>query len=161
MAAKKNIVVDSKSIAKYVSEYSELSAKIKILDERRKSLGEIIKNFAKEKGTEDDKGSFYCDNENFVFGAQCKKSVSLNEDKAKKLLQSKGFDDCLKTVVTIDEKALESRCSSGDITPKELEGITNVKTTFAVTVKEKDEMPEVIQTEVVAASKKPRKLLRK
>lgn len=158
---KQKITVDTKTIGKYVQEYDELSKKIKLLDERKKSLGDIIKSFASENGTKDDKGSFYCSNDYFTFGSQCKKSVSLNEEKAKELIKSKGFDECLKTVITVDEEALEKRCSTGDITPKELENITNVKTTYAVTVKAKEDMPEVEQTEVVAASRKPKKLLRK
>lgn len=161
MPKKPTMLVNEKNIGNLVSEYSELSGKIKMLDERKKTLGELIKNYAKENGSKDDKGSFYCTDDSFTYGAQCKKSVSLNEEKAKAFIQSKGFDECFKTVVVIDEEALDRRVSTGDITPEELESIVDVKSTYAVTVKAIADMPEVEQTEVVAASKKPKRLLRK
>ena len=161
---KKNVVMTVKEsdLSKMLIEYSELSKQIKLLDERKKSLGDTIKCYAMDNGSKDDKGSFYCEKDNFTFGAQCKKSVSLNEDKAMEFLESKGFTECIKMVAKVDEEALEKRCSTGDITPEELESITTSRVSYAVTVKSIGEMPEVQQTEVVAASRKPtRKLLRK
>lgn len=164
MPKKTAITVDKATIESFVAEYNELSKKSKLIDDRKKYLSEAIKNYAQSNGTKDDKGSFYCTSNLFTYGAQCKKSVSLDEDKAKEFVKSKGFDDCLKTVITLDELAIEKRVSCGDITPAELEKITKTKTSYAVTVKPietAEEMPEVQQTEVAASRKKPTILRKK
>lgn len=54
----------------------------------------------------------------------------------------------------IDEKSLENHFATGDITSKELESLTDVKITMAISVKAKEELPEVQQTSAIAASKK-------
>ena len=154
--AKKEVVMSVKKsdLPKILTEYNELSKQIKVLDERKKALGDTLKNYAMNNGSKDDKGSYYCEESNFTFGAQCKKSVSLDEESAKKFIQKRGFEDCLKTIIKVDETALETHVANGDISPEELESFTNIKTTYAITVKVNEEMPEVQQT-TVAASKKP------
>ena len=163
MPKKPSITVDKDTIESFVAEYSELSKRSKIIDERKKFLGEAIKNYAQSNGTKDDKGSFYCENSFFTYGAQCKKSVSKKKKKAMDFLESKGFTECIRMVPKVDEDALERRLSTGDITQDEFESITKIKTTYAVTVKAVEnvnDMPEVQQTEVAASRKKPT-LLRK
>lgn len=157
MPKKSAITVDKDTIEGFVTEYSELSKRSKIIDERKKFLGEAIKNYVQSNGTKDDKGSFYCENNSFTYGAQCKKSISIDEDKAMDFLESKGFTECIRTVPKVDEDALEKRVSCGDITPEEFESITKSKVTYAVSVKAKetiDEMPEVQQTECVVAARR-------
>lgn len=164
MPKKTAITVDRATIESFVSEYNELSKKSKLIDERKKFLSDAIKNYAQSNGSKDDKGSFYCESPYFTFGAQCKKSVSLDEDKAMDFLESKGFTECIRTVPKVDEVALEKRVSQGDITQEEFESITKTKTTYAVTVKPietAEEMPEVQQTQVAASKKKPTVLRRK
>lgn len=57
----------------------------------------------------------------------------------------------------VDESAVEVRVSKGDITPEDLEEITNVKTTYAVDVREKEEVVDIQKSTatIVAQKKKP------
>lgn len=144
-----------------VAEYEALRKKEKQIAERKKVLADAIKSYALANGVKDDNGSFYSENPNFTFGAQCKKSVKFDEDKASKFFQSKGFDECIKLVPTIDESAVDKRFSDGDITIEELEKITTTKSTYAVVVKPKEELVEVQQATAIAASKKKPVLKRK
>lgn len=62
----------------------------------------------------------------------------------------------------VDESAVEVRVSKGDITPEDLEAITNVKTTYAVDVREKEEVVDIQKsTATIAAQKKKPVLKRK
>lgn len=155
MPKKSNVVVDKATIESFVAEYDELSKRSKVIDERKKVLSDAIKLYAQTNGSKDDNGSFYCENESFTFGSQCRKSVSLDEDKAVEFIQSKGYNDCLKTVIAVDETALEKRVSCGDITPDELETITKSRTTYAITVKKKETTAEMPEVQVAASVKKP------
>lgn len=157
MPKTKGVVVDKSTVESFVAEYAQLSKQSKIIEDRKKVLSEAIKAYAQTNGTRDDKGSLYCESDYFTFGAQCKKSISLDEDKAMDFLESKGFTECIRTVPKVDEDALEKRVSCGDITPEEFESITKSKVTYAVSIKAKetvDEMPEVQQRETVAASRR-------
>lgn len=155
MPKKSNVVVDKATIESFVAEYDELSKRSKVIDERKKVLSEAIKLYAQTNGSKDDSGSFYCENESFTFGSQCRKSISLDEDKAMDFLESKGFTECIRTVPKVDEGALEKRVSCGDITPKEFESITKSKVTYAVSVKAKETVDEMPEVQVAASVKKP------
>ena len=51
------------------------------------------------------------------------------------------------------ESAVEKRFSDGDITAEELDSITKTSTSYAVTVKEKEVVPDVQQSYAVAKKK--------
>lgn len=138
-----------------VAEYEALRKQEKQIADRKKVLADAIKSYALTNGVKDDNGSFYSENPKFTFGAQCKKSVSFDEDKASKFFQSKGFNECIKLVPKIDESAVNKRFSDGDITVEELEKITTTKSSYAVVVKPKEEVVEVQQTAIAASKKKP------
>ena len=158
----KQIVPDKKTILGMVSEYQELKKREKVISERKKLLADSIKTYAEKNGTKDSSGSFYSESDKFVFGSQCRKSVSLDEAKAMKLFNSKGFDDCIELKPVINEKAVETRLAKGDITPEEIESVSNVKVTMAIDVREKEEVVEVQETTAsIAAQKKPKLKLRK
>ena len=156
MAKKKNIVPDPSLIESMVSEYNSLKNKEKAIKERKDFLADAIKSYSLANGTKDDSGSFYSESDAFIYGAQCRKSVKFDLDKAVIFLQSKGFEDCVKLVPQVDENAVERRFSNGDISVEELESITKTSVSYAVSVKEKSELVDVQQTSVLAASKKPR-----
>ena len=65
-------------------------------------------------------------------------------------------DDCVKVVKQVNEEAVEQAVNEGEITFDELESITTTKVTYAIDVKRKEEMPEVEQSEILAASRKPK-----
>lgn len=140
-----------------LEEYDNLREQKKIIEARMKTLADQIKAQAEKVGVKDDKGSFYAEEGQFVYGKQCKKSVSFDAEKAISYFKAHGFDDCIATVEVINEEAVETRINTGDISYEDLEDITTTKVSYAVDIKKKEEMPVVEQTEVpLAASKKTR-----
>lgn len=144
-------------IVSFLEEYDNLREQKKTIEARMKTLAEHIKAEAEKSGTKDDKGSFYAQTENFIYGKQCKKSVSFDTDKAITYFKEHGYTDCINTVEVVNEDAVENRINTGDISYEDLEGITITSVKYAIDLKRKEEMTEVQQTEVKSvASKKPR-----
>lgn len=157
MNAKSKATVISLPIGAMLSEYDSLREQKKKIEDRMKYLADQIKANAEKVGVKDDKGSFYAEDEQFIYGKQCKKSVSFNQEKALSYFRDRGYDDCITTVEVINEEAVESRINTGDISFEDLEDITTTKVSYAIDLKRKEEMSEVEQIEVpVAASKKSR-----
>lgn len=157
MNAKSKATVISLPIGAMLSEYDSLREQKKKIEDRMKYLADQIKANAEKVGVKDDKGSFYAEDEQFIYGKQCKKSVSFNQEKALSYFREHGYDDCITTVEVINEEAVESRINTGDISFEDLEDITTTKVSYAIDLKRKEEMAEVEQTEVaMAASKKSR-----
>lgn len=138
-------------------EYERLRDESKRIKSRMDVLSKSIKDYAEKNGTKNDGGSFYAENDEFVFGKQARKSVSFNEEKAIEFLENKGLDKCVEVVKKINEEAVEKAVSDGDITFEELESITTTSVTYAIDVKRKEEMSDVEQSEILlAASRKPK-----
>ena len=157
MNAKSKATVISLPIGAMLSEYDSLREQKKKIEDRMKYLADQIKANAEKVGVKDDKGSFYAEDEQFIYGKQCKKSVSFNQEKALSYFRDHGYDDCITTVEVINEEAVESRINAGDISFEDLEDITTTKVSYAIDLKRKEEMSEIEQTEVpIAASKKSR-----
>lgn len=157
MNAKSKATVISLPIGAMLSEYDSLREQKKKIEDRMKYLADQIKANAEKVGVKDDKGSFYAEDEQFIYGKQCKKSVSFNQEKALSYFRDHGYDDCITTVEVINEEAVESRINTGDISFEDLEDITTTKVSYAIDLKRKEEMSEAEQTEVpIAASKKSR-----
>ena len=157
MKAKTKATVISLPIGSLLEEYYSLREQKKTIEDRMKYLADQIKANAEKVGVKDDKGSFYAEDEQYVYGKQCKKAVSFDKDKAIEYFKNHGFDECIDTVEVINEEAVEGRINTGDISFEDLESITNTKVTYAIDIKKKEEMPVVEQTEVpMAASKKTR-----
>ena len=157
MNAKSKATVISLPIGAMLSEYDSLREQKKKIEDRMKYLADQIKANAEKVGVKDDKGSFYAEDEQFIYGKQCKKSVSFNQEKALSYFRDHGYDDCITTVEVINEEAVESRINTGDISFEDLEDITTTKVSYAIDLKRKEEMSEIEQTEVpIAASKKSR-----
>ncbi len=130
-------------IATLLEEYDTIREQKKQLDSRLKYLSDLIKKEAEKSGVKDDKGNYYAETEEFIYGEQARKSVSFDEEKAIAYFKSRGFNDCVKVVEVIDEDAVEEHINSGDIKLDDLTDITKVKITYAIDVKRKEEMPEV------------------
>ena len=166
MAAKKpTMTISTKDqAAALVSEYESLRRQDIAIKERKDLLADTLKEYAKTYGTKDDKGSFIVDTPSHTFGAVARKSVKLDADKALDFVRERGWDECVVNVPTIDEDALEKRLRDGDLSMDEMESLTTTKTTYAIDVTAKEEMPEVQQTAVqtaTAAKRKPPVLKRK
>lgn len=153
---KKSSLFDKEQFNALAQEYSEISAQIKLLDERKKKLSALLKSGAVENGVRDDKGSSYLEVSDFIVGNVAKKSVKLNQDKAVALLKEKGLEDCIDvvTVETVNSDKLNSAVSTGKISLNEVESVTDISTSYSVSVKVKEEMPEVQQTTLKAAKRK-------
>ena len=149
---KKSIVSPIVPVETLLDRYSRLRDEKKTIEAELKKLSDEIKEAAERTGTKDDKGSYYAEAGNYVFGKVAKKSVSFNEDKALDFVRKKGFTDCIVTIESLDEGAIENRINSGDISYEELEGITTTKVSYAVDVKKKEEMPTVEETVLPSAA---------
>ena len=58
-------------------EYAEIREKEKVLRERKEQLSKYIKEYVSTNGSKDSKGSYYSENEKFVYGSQAKKSIKI------------------------------------------------------------------------------------
>jgi len=161
MNAKSKATVISLPIGAMLSEYDSLREQKKKIEDRMKYLADQIKANAEKVGVKDDKGSFYAEDEQFIYGKQCKKSVSFNQEKALSYFREHGYDDCITTVEVINEEAVEGRINTGDISFEDLEDITTTKVSYAIDLKRKEEMAEVEQTEVAMAATKKSRLVPK
>ena len=161
MKAKTNATVISLPIGRLLEEYYSLREQKKTIEDRMKTLADQIKANAEKVGVKDDKGSFYAEDEQYVYGKQCKKSVSFDKDKAIEYFKNHGYDECIDTVEVINEDAVEGLINSGDISFEDLESITTTKVSYAIDIKKKEDMSVVEQTEVAMASSKKTRLVPK
>ena len=150
----------------YVQEYTDLSKQEKAIKKRKDELAKYIKEHAQQNGVKDSNGSSYMSNDRFVFGSQARKSIKLNQDRAKEFLLSQGlYEQVVEVKESINENKVEQLLQQGLITTDDLEAIVDVKVTYAIDVKEKEveqspeEMPEVQVIE--RSTKKIRKFKRK
>lgn len=148
---KKTVPIDS-----LVEQYDKLRAEEKSVKTRLTELSNQIKDYAQRNGEKDDKGSFYCENNSYSFGAQAATSVKLDTDPAIEYLESKGLTSCVKTKIVkeLDEAKIDELLESGDISEEEFKQFIKVSTRYSVVVKKKEEVAEVEVTEI-AASKRP------
>lgn len=153
---KSSATFSEKEVASLGKEYAELSAQIKQLETRKKQLSDLIKENAEKYGVKDDKGSYYLESAEHIMGKVAKKSFKIDQDKAVKVLESLGLGDVVDevTVKTVNEDKLDKAVSDGRISFDTVEDFTEVKTSYSVLVKEKEEVPEVEQTTLKAARRK-------
>lgn len=128
-------------------EYAEIRQKEKLLKERKDQLSKYIKEYVSSNGAKDSKGSYYSENEKFVYGSQAKKSIKINEDKAKNFFSSKGLlDKVITTVEQVDETKIEQLIAEGEISPEDIEEIVDIKVSYSLDVREKEEIAEIVPT---------------
>lgn len=156
-----NVIMKSSMIEKSVEEYDRLREEAKQLKKRMDELSKSIKEYAMQMGTQDDKGSYHCEVANFEFGAQARKSVSFNEEVALAFFKGRKLNDAIKMVEKIDEEVVEKYVTEGEVSFEELEQITNVKTTYALSIKAKEEMPTIEEVPVQSVASKKRPLFKK
>ena len=146
----------AEDIGKMGKEYAEISFQIKQLEEKKKALADKIKNGVEQFGVQDDKGSYYLENDSYVMGKVARKSFKVDQDKAVRTLESMGLGDVVDsvTVKTVNEDKLQRAVQEKRITLNIVEEFTDVKTSYSVLVKEKEEMPEVEVTSTKVARKK-------
>lgn len=146
----------AEDIGKMGKEYAEISAQIKQLEERKKTLADKIKSGAEQFGVKDDKGSFYLESDAYIMGKVAKKSFKIDQDTAVKTLESMGIGDVVDvvTIKTVNEDKLQKAVADKRLTLDDVKAFTTETVSYSVSVKEKEAMPEVEQTTLKAARKK-------
>ena len=163
MAVQLHKATKEPTINELARQYIEYREQKKVIDDRMKSIAKTLKEYATANGVEDSNGSSYVEVGNYRFGNQAKTSVSFNES-AIAYLKGKGMIDCIETKEVINEKAVEERVNSGELSVEDLTEITTSKVTYAIDVKKLEVQETVQEAEAVmpmAASKKPSPLKRK
>lgn len=130
-----------------LKEYAEVREQEKFLKKRKEELAKEIKAHVVANGSKDSKGSYYSENEKFVYGSQAKKSIKINEDKAKNFFNNKGLlDRVITTVEQVDETKIEQLIAEGLISPEDIEEIVDIKVSYSLDVREKEEVAEIVPT---------------
>ena len=144
----------------YVEEYSNLTKQEKAIKKRKDELSKLIKEHAQKNGVKDSNGSSYMSNDRFVFGSQARKSIKLNHERAKDYLVSSGlYDRVVEFKETISESKLEQLIAEGLISTESLEQLVDVKVTYAIDVKEREEeLPSEDMPEVEVAERSVKKI---
>lgn len=162
MALKKltKISEDEKLLCSYADEYSEISKKMKLLDNTKKSLSERIKDILSNVGVKDSNGSQYYETSKFILGRVARKKITLDKDAVIAYLEKNDknlLNRVLKveTVVNIDEDALEEAVREGEIPMEVFENeMCKIDVSYSVSVKEKEDIPEVEVSKAKAALRK-------
>lgn len=145
------------NIMEQVSEYNMLRAKSKTIKSRMDELAKNIKAHLTKNVTPDSKGSYYAEDDNFVYGNMAKKSMKLNEERAKVFLQERNLLEQVSEVkIVINEDKLGQLIDNGDITIKEFEALVDTKVTYSIDIKEKQKEEEPVEVEVASSTKKRR-----
>lgn len=146
------------NISKAVAEYNELRSKSKFIKSRMDELAKSIKEYLKKNVTPDAKGSYYEESNEFVYGNMAKKSVKLNQDKAKEFFTQRNLlEDVTDVKVVLNEDKIEKVLQEGKITQEELESLVDIKVSYSIDIKEKKQEDEIVEVQVVSSSKPKRK----
>lgn len=150
------------NISKVLTEYSQISEQMKFLEARKKELASTIKTYAEEKGTKNDKGSYYAETDNFIFGNEARKSIKLNQEKALEYLKEHDLvEKYTETQIIVNEELLASAVECEEIPMEDFEQLCDVKVTSAVSVKQKENsapsseaVPTVTETKIKLPQRK-------
>lgn len=149
MALKKKSKVTSMfsalDVQKLAEEYNNISKQMKELETKKKELADKLKSCAESMGVTDDKGSSYIDGDNYVVGRIAKHTVKINQEEGVSLLRERGLLNCIteKTSYTVNEAEVEKAVAEETLTEEDVRSFTTVSTSYSVSVKAKEEMPEV------------------
>ena len=150
------------SIYNLLVDYDNLREQEKLIKKRKDELAKQIKEYAINNGNKDSKGSHFAEEGKYVYGNVAKKSMKLNEDRAKALLNEKGlYREVIQIVEKVDEDKLAQYVASGDLSLEDIESITDVKVSYSLDLREKkteddEEMPVITTAPREASVKKPK-----
>ena len=159
MALKKKSKVTSMfsktDVQKLAEEYDNISKQMKELEAKKKELADKLKNCAESMGVVDDKGSSYIDGDNYVNGRVAKRTVNINQEEGVAMLRNTGLLNCIteKTTYTVNEAEVEKAVAEETLTEEDVRSFTTINTSYSVSVKAKEDMPEV-EVSAVARKKK-------
>ena len=147
------------TIMEQVAEYNLLRAKSKTLKSRMDALAKSIKEHLTKNVTPDSKGNYYAENEDFIYGNMAKKSIKLNEERAKVFLQERNLLEQVSDVkIVINEDKLEQLLADGTITMEEFETLVDTKVSYSIDIKEKKKDEEPVEVQVASSTKPKRRL---
>lgn len=145
-----------RTVADMVAEYNLLRAKSKLIKSEMDKLAKDIKAYLTSNVTPDSKGNYYEENDSFVYGNQAKKSVKLNEDRAKVFFQERNLlEEVSEVKVVLNEDKISKALEEGKITQEELEALVDIKVTYSIDIKEKEKQEEEVYEIPIASSVKP------
>ena len=159
MALKKKSKITSMfsttDVQKLAEEYDNISKQMKELEAKKKELSDKLKNCAESMGVVDDKGSSYIDGDSYVIGRVAKRTVKINQEEGVAMLRNKGLLNCIteKTTYTVNEAEVEKAVAEEILTEEDVRSFTTINTSYSVSVKAKEDMPEV-EVSAVARKKK-------
>lgn len=149
-----------RTVADMVADYNLLRAKSKLIKSEMDKLAKDIKEYLTKNVTPDSKGSYYEENDSFVYGNQAKKSVKLNEERAKVFFQERNLlEEVSEVKVVLNEDKISKALEEGKITQEELESLVDIKVTYSIDIKEKEKQSEEVYEIPVASSTKPKRKL--
>lgn len=153
---KVSIVITKEEYLMMADEYAQLSAQIKILEDKKKSLSEKLKEGATQYGVKDDNGSFYITSPTYTIGRIARKSITFKDSAIAYLKKKKLYDKCVdvETIEKINEDKLKKQVENGKLNLADLRNITDENVTYSVSVKATEEIVPAEETKL--ASKKRR-----
>lgn len=162
MALKKLLKKKPKSKEELLSlseEYRNLTEQEKFIQTRKKEIATILKEEAVNRGVPDSNtGSSYLDLGGYIIGNVIKRTVKINNERAKDLLESRGlWRLAISIKEVVDEEKLEQLVSDEKITEEELLSISDVRETPSISVKMQEinaDMPEVTVSTIKKKKKK-------
>lgn len=153
-------ILKPQDMTSLLNEYQSILEKEKILKKRKNDIATLVKDYAEREGVKNNTGSFYCEDDQYIYGKQCRKSVSIDNEKAKDLLETKGlWREAVDIVEVVNENKLENLVNEGKLSMQDIEDISVTKVTYAVDIKKKEQTEDMPEVQQVVASKK--KVLKK
>ena len=133
---KKGNVVDIHSM---LLEYDQLRERQKAVKKRLDDLAKYIKKYVTDNGVKDQNGSYYSEDADFIYGSQARKSVKLNDEKAREFFKNKKlYDQVIDIKEVLNEDKIEQLVIDEKITIEDIESISETKTTYAIDIKLKE-----------------------
>lgn len=116
-------------IIEKVTNYAELDAKVKQLEELKKPLNAEIKAYMKHNDLKEVSAAGI----KAVYGKQ--ERVSMNQDKLLDKVKQLGLNHAIKTVEVVDEQVLESMIFNGELNASQIEGCVERKIVETLSIK--------------------------
>lgn len=127
----------NRTIKDWVSQFSDLKHQKSLVDARMKSLRDSLMDIIEQRGFTEG-GHLYFELGEEVAGFRTLKrearvSRAINEDRAEKLLRSKGlWEDVTEVVRVLDDDKLRLAIYEGKLTQEEFDSLVDERTTYAL-----------------------------
>lgn len=129
--------VNKAAVKEWVRQFVDIDSQVKDLERRKTELKERLSEVVEVHGKQDDQGHQFYDLGESIEGyhlikRECRRSVTLDSEKAMALLRERDLvDEVVSWQPVIDEDALYAQVYQGNITPEEIEALTNESVNYA------------------------------